>query len=237
VLTKVDENIWIVEGGSVRFAGIPYPTRMTVVRLSERRLWVYSPIDLDNGLAAELNALGAVRYLVSPNKLHHLFMGQWAGAWPEARMYASPGLARRRKDLRFDAELGDGPEPEWAAEIDQVIFRGSFAMEEVVFFHRASRALIVADLVQKFDPESLNRLQRLVMKLDGMLGPDGSTPREWRLSFWNRQAARRALRKALDWNPEKIIIAHGTWVRSNGREVLEHSLRWLKPQKLGSSAH
>ena len=50
------------------------------------------------------------------------------------------------------------------------------------------------------------------------------------------QAARRALGKALDWNPEKIIIAHGTWVRSNGRKVLEHSLRWLKPQKLGSSA-
>jgi hypothetical protein len=170
-----------------------------------------------------------VRYLISPNKLHHLFMGQWAQRWPEARLYASPGLARRRKDLRFDAELGDAPDPEWAEEIDQVVFRGSFFLEEVVFFHRSSRSVIVTDLVQKFDPETLSRFQRLVMGLDGMLGPDGSTPREWRLSFWNREAARRALREALSWDARRLIIAHGTWIDSNGREALRQSLSWLNP--------
>jgi hypothetical protein len=144
-------------------------------------------------------------------------------------MYASPGLAKRRKDLHFHAELGDRPEPDWAEEIDQVIFHGSFAMEEVVFFHRPSRSVIVTDLVQKFDPASLAWFQRVVMKLDGMVGADGSTPREWRLSFWNRRAAREALRKALAWDPERILLAHGEWVRGNGREVLERSLRWLRP--------
>jgi hypothetical protein len=39
--------------------------------------------------------------------------------------------------------------------------------------------------------------------------------------------ARRALRKALDWDPERLIIAHGVWVRENGREVLRRSLAWL----------
>ncbi len=229
MLTEIDQNIWIAEGDAVRFLSVPYPTRMAVVRLSDGSLWVHSPIHLESGLAGELQALGPVRYLISPNKLHHLFMGEWAEAWPEAWMYASPGLARRRKDLRFHAELGDRPEPEWASEIDQVIFRGSFAMEEVVFFHRPSRTAIVTDLVQKFDPASLAWPQRVVMGLDGMLGPDGSTPREWRLTFWNRRAARKALRGALEWNPERILLAHGTWVRSNGQEELKRSLRWLKP--------
>jgi len=228
-LTEIDNNIWIAEGATVRFLGIPYPTRMTVVRLSNGRLWVHSPIHLDDNLAAEINALGGVGFLVSPNKLHHLFMAEWAEVWPKARLYAPPGLAARRKDFRFDADLGDDPEPEWASEIAQVVFRGSFMMEEVVFFHRASRTLIVADLIQKFDPETLSWLQRLVMRLDGLLGPDGSTPREWRLSFWDRKTARQALRKALEWNPERLIIAHGTWIASNGREALERSLRWLKP--------
>jgi hypothetical protein len=229
MLTEVGHNIWIAEGGSVRFLGVPYPTRMTVVRLVGGSLWIHSPIALDKGLAAKVDSLGAVRYLVSPNKLHHLFIGDWAKSWPEARTYASPGLTTRRKDLRFDSELGDDPDPAWASEIDQVIFRGSFAMEEAVFFHRASRTLIVTDLIQKFDPESLAWPQRLLMKLDGLLGPDGSTPREWRLTFWNRKAARRALRQALDWNPERIILAHGTWVRTHGSEALQRSLRWLKP--------
>jgi len=35
------------------------------------------------------------------------------------------------------------------------------------------------------------------MKLAGLVGPDGSTPREWRLAFWDRNTARQALRKAL----------------------------------------
>ena len=75
----------------------------------------------------------------------------------------------------------------------------------------------------------LGAFHRLLMRLDGMLGPDGSTPREWRLSFWNRRAARSALRKALCWNPERIVIAHGTSVRAGGREALARSMRWLRP--------
>jgi hypothetical protein len=67
----------------------------------------------------------------------------------------------------------------------------------------------------------------VVMTLDGLVGPNGSTPREWRLSFWNRAAARRARQKVLDWNPRRVIIAHGEWVRDNGRAVLERALAWL----------
>lgn len=226
-LEPIAENLWIADGAPVPFLGIPYPTRMTLARLSDGGLWVHSPIALGPELAAEVSKLGAVRHLVSPNKIHHLFLADWARRWPEARLYAPPGLARRRRDLHFAGELGDRPDPAWAAEIDQVVFRGSFAMEEVVFFHRASRTLVIGDLVQKFEPAGLAPWQRRLMRLDGLLGPDGSTPREWRLSFWNRRAARRALERALAWNPERIVIAHGTWVRRDGREALRRSLAWL----------
>jgi hypothetical protein len=228
-LIEVERDIWIAEGPAVPFLTIPYPTRMTIVRLSNRRLWVCSPIRLDPELEKAVEALGTVECLVSPNKLHHLFLGEWAKTWPSARLYASPGLARRRQDLRFDRELGDTAPAEWAGEIDQVVVRGSFAMEEVLFFHRGSRTLIVTDLVQKFEPERLSGAQRFVMRLDGMLGPNGSTPREWRLSFWNRKAARRAVQTAVAWNPERVILAHGAWIERGGRAGFERSLRWLKP--------
>jgi hypothetical protein len=227
VLTEIDRNLWIADGPSVPFLGVPYPTRMAVARLGDGGLWIWSPIRLDGELKAAVDACGPVQHLVSPNKLHHLFLGEWAQAWPAAKVYASPGLAKRRRNLAFDAELGDQPDPAWAAAIDQVIFHGSFAMEEVVFFHRASRTAVIADLVQRFDPTTLRGWRRLVMTLDGMVGPQGSTPREWRLSFWNRAAARRAKRTLLGWNPQRAIIAHGEWIRDDAREVLERSLAWM----------
>lgn len=227
LLAEVDRHIWIADGPSVPFLGVPYPTRMTVVRLASGSLWVCSPIQLTAQLKAAVDALGPVRHLVSPNKIHHLAMSDWARSWPDAKLYASPGLAKRRRDISFHRELEDASDPAWAADIDQVIFHGSFAMEEVVFFHRSSRTAIFTDLVQRFDPASLRSWQRLYMRFDGLVGPNGSTPREWRLSFWNRAAARRAKQTVLDWNPRRVIIAHGEWVRDDGRAVLARALAWM----------
>lgn len=44
-------------------------------------------------------------YILSPNKIHNMSMPQWKEKFPEARMYASPGLVERRQDLKFDATL------------------------------------------------------------------------------------------------------------------------------------
>lgn len=229
MLEQIGDEIWIAEGEPVSFYGFPYPTRMAVARLSNGDLWVWSPATLTEGLAAEISSLGPVRHLVEPNKLHHLFLPDWASAYPEARLYAPPGLAKKRRDISFHAELGDVPDTAWAGEIDQVVFRGSLFMEEVVFFHRPSRVALVCDLIQKFDPQTTRGLQGLLMRLDGLVGPNGSTPREWRASFWNRRAARAALRQALEWDVEALVIAHGIWVRENGGEAMRRSLAWLKP--------
>jgi len=226
-LESIGPEIWIADGAPVPFLGFPYPTRMTVVRLPDSALWVCSPIRLTDALAAEVALLGDVRELVSPNKIHHLFLAEWKRRWPQARMHAAPGLARRRRDLAFDGELGDAPDPVWAGSIDQVIFHGSLAMEEVVFFHLASRTAIVTDLIQRFDPAAMGGWRGWLMRLDGLVGPDGSTPREWRASFLDRRAARRAREQVLGWNPERVVIAHGDWIRANGREAIARALRWM----------
>jgi hypothetical protein len=228
MLVPFGTRIWLAEGPVVRFAGaFPYSTRMAVAQLEDGSLWVWSTIPLDETLAAELEAIGPVRHLVAPNKLHHLFLGEWAERFPEARLHAAPGLAKKRSDLSFASELGDAPDPAWDGELDQVVFRGSFFMDEVVFHHRSSRTVLVTDLVQRFERDQLTGLAGRVMRLWGIVGERGSTPREWRASFWNRRAARAARETALGWNPEKLVIAHGTCAPENGREVLATGLHWL----------
>jgi Domain of unknown function (DUF4336) len=227
MLERWDEGIWIADGPPVSFYGFPYPTRMTVVRLADGGVWVCSPIRLEDEMAAAIDGIGPLRHIVEPNKIHHLHLAAWAQRWPEARLYAPPGLARRRPDLSFDAELGDQPSPAWSADIDQVIFRGSAFMEEVVFFHRKSRTAIFTDLIQRFPANFMSGWRGWIMKLDGLVGERGSTPREWRLTFLQRGRARAALRKVLSWDPRRLVIAHGECAREDGREVIATSLRWL----------
>ncbi len=218
--------LWVGEGPVVSFYGFPYPTRMAVILLADGSLFVWSPIALTPALKCEVDGLGPVRCLVSPNRLHHLFLGAWQSAYPQARLYASPGLRKKRKDLSFAAELGDAPELEWAADIDQVPVHGSF-LTEVVFFHYASRTVIFTDLLQNFPQDWFRGWRGVLARLDGIVAPNPGAPREWRASFLDRHAARAALEKILAWPIERVLIAHGEPVPANGAAFVRRAFAWL----------
>jgi len=227
MLEEFGPSLYFADGPTVPFYGFPYPTRMAVARLSDGAAWIWSPISLTDELAREVEAIGPVRHVVSPNKIHHLFLGEWAKRWPEARIYAPPGLARRKPEIRFDADLCDEPDAAWAEDLDQVIFRGSIAMQEVVFFHRASRTAIICDLIQRHAEEKISGWKGTLMRLDSLVGEHGSTPREWRASFLRRGPARAARQKVLGWRPGRILIAHGKCAQSGATEIIEDALRWI----------
>ena len=220
-------SLWVADGPTVSFYGFPYPTRMAVARLSDGSAWVWSPVALTDALVKAVNAIGPVRHIVSPNKIHHIFLSEWREHWPEALIYAPPGLAERKPEFSFDAELGDAPDPAWADDIDQVIFRGSLFMEEVVFFHRASRTAIICDLIQRHPEATMTGWKGMLMRLDSLVGEHGSTPREWRASFVRRAKARQAREKVLGWKPERLLIAHGECAQSGATEIIGNALSWI----------
>ena len=220
-------NLYVAEGPIVSFFGFPYPTRMAVAQLSDGNLWVWSPVALTETLASAVEELGTVRYIVSPNKIHHLFLSQWIDRWPDADLFAPPGLTSKKPDLRVNAELGDEPDSGWAAEIDQVIFHGSLAMEEVAFFHRPSRTAIICDLIQRHPESSLTGWRGMLMRIDGLVGDHGSTPREWRASFLRRKAARAARDTVLGWKAERLLIAHGECAQTGATSIIEKALGWI----------
>src|SRR3569833_3684747 len=103
MLHEFGPSLYAADGPTASFFGLPYPTRMALARLSNGDVWVWSPIALTPQLAEAVQSLGPVRHIVSPNKIHHLFLKQWAERWPDARLYAPPGLARRKPALHFHA--------------------------------------------------------------------------------------------------------------------------------------
>ncbi|MEE4300075.1 MAG: DUF4336 domain-containing protein [Pseudomonadales bacterium] len=231
-LQELAPELWIVAGETVPFLGLPFPTRMTVVRLRDGGLWVHSPVRGTPERFAAVDGLGEVRHLVAPNQIHHLFLAEWRERYPEATCHGTRALLDKRADIAFDAALTDDAVLPWDGEIDSLLFRGSAVMEEAVFFHRASRTLIVADLVENFAPQSLNGWQRALADAAGILAPNGRTPIDWRLSFlFGRAEARACLAQLRAWRPERIVMAHGEVVEHDAGSFLDRSFRWLSHRR------
>lgn len=221
-------EIWLADGGQAQVAGFRYPTRMALIRLTGGELLAWSPVALDGDLAAELADLGEVHSLVAPNALHDLHLTQWRSAFPTARLYAAPGLAARRPDLRIDVELGDAPPGDWPADLDYVLMAGNAITTEAVFFHRPSRTVLFTDLLQQFPPGWFTGWRALIARLDLMMQPQPAVPRKFRVAFTDRRAGRAALSRILDWPSDKVVMAHGTPVQRDGRAFIADAFGWLR---------
>ncbi len=101
-------------------------------------------------------------------------------------------------------------------------------MEEAVFFHRKTQTLILADLIENFEPEKVGGAFGWLVRLAGATHPDGKTPVDLRLTFLGRKdEARSSLERMLAWGPEKVIMAHGRCYERDGTEELRRAFRWL----------
>jgi len=228
MLQEFGQNLWIADGAEpVPVAGFRYPLRMAVARLPGGGLWLWSPVQATGALMAEVAAFGPVTDIVAPNGLHHLFLAEWQAAFPEARLHAAPGLARKRPDLRIDRGLGHGPDPDWGGAIDQQPIRGCRITTEVLFFHAASATVLVTDLIQSFPAGWFTGWRAWVARADLMTAPAPTVPRKFRLAFTDRTAARRDIARALSWPAERLVMAHGAPVERGGQRVLANAFGWL----------
>ena len=227
MLKTFGPEIWTADGEEVTVAGFHYPTRMCIVRLADGGLFVWSPIAPGIELRAAVDLLGPVRYVVAPNSLHHLSIPAWKSAYPQAKVLAAPGLRKKRKDIAFDGDLGDRPEPDWAGDIDQVLMAGNTITTEAIFFHWKSGTVLFTDILQQFPDGWFSGWRRWVAKLDLMVGPEPSVPRKFRVTFRDKRAARIALKRILAWPTQKVLMAHGAPVTTDGKAFLARAFSWL----------
>lgn len=231
MLEPLGSDLWFADGGVVSFKGFDYPTRMVVVRLADGGLWLWSPVERTAAIEDEIRALGPVRHIVSPNKLHYLFLGEWQTAFPDASLWATAATIANCRELRFCGALADTPPVEWEGQIDQFYFANSPFMDEVIFFHRASRTAIIADLSQTFSERFLEShwpwWMRPIARLSKMVEGWGYPPIDYRISFRNRATARPKIRNLIGKHPEHVVVAHGEVVRTGGEAFLRRAFSWL----------
>jgi hypothetical protein len=231
-LKPVAPDIWIVDSGPLQSLGLSLPLRMTVIRLASGDLWLHSPTAYDAALRRELDRLGPVRHLVAPNVAHWSFLQEWQANLPEATSWAAPGLRRRapvrKSGVRLDHEIGATAPRAWADDIDQAIVPGGFGFTEIAFLHRPSRTLILTDLIENFEPAKVAPMLRPLFRLAGVMAPNGSAPRHVRFVVNRRRAAAEtAVRRLLEWNPQRVVFAHGRWFDREGTAALRRSFQWL----------
>ena len=223
------ENVWAVDGPLVRDMGLVFTTRMTIVRLLDHSLWVSSPVEAPFDTLEQIDRLGAVKYLVAATPRHVWRLTAWHTLFPEAQLWAarSTPFTLRKGNLPLTGTLGDDPPQAWASELDQVAFKGNPLIEEVVFFHKASRTVILDDLIQVHPAVKGKRFRNGLFRVEGVAAPHGGVALDIRLTFINRRLARGSLEKLLSWDFDKLIMAHGPCMEKNARAFVERSFRWL----------
>jgi hypothetical protein len=224
-------DLWIVDSGPFSAMGMKLPVRMTVIRLADGGLLLHSPTRYTPELARALEAIGPIRHLVASTMAHWTFLKDWQQACPDATSWGVPVLRTRpqvqRSGVRIDRDLGDSAPPEWSGGIDQGLVRGAGGFEEAWFFHKASRALVLTDLIENLDPQKLGPVTASVMR--ATLATAGTSALHARAALLpNKAEVRAAVDEMIALAPETVIFAHGDLFRGRGTEQLRRAFSWLK---------
>jgi hypothetical protein len=142
--------------------------------------------------------------------------------------------------VRIDRDLTDTAPPEWRDRIDQLMIPGAAGFQELAMFHRASRTLILVDLVQNMAPSVVPPRYRRLARVLGMARHDGRPPvyLRWLVRLGGAEA-RAAGTRLLAWAPDRVVFAHGDCFEQDGTAELRRVLEWLvgpTPERGGATS-
>jgi hypothetical protein len=222
-LHRAHESLWFCEQ-PLRFMGAEVGARMAVVKLSTGGVLLYSPVRATPEVRREVDAIGPVEHVIAPNKFHHLFAGDWSSAYSGSKLWIAPGLHKKRKDLSHGSVLDDAPAP-WAVDVAHVPMRGQPLLNETVLFHKPSRTLICADAIHNVGAEK-PLSSKVFYSLVGGYGGFKTNLLD-KLATRDKPALRESWSRVLSFDIERVAMAHGVVLETNGRESLRRAYHWL----------
>jgi glyoxylase-like metal-dependent hydrolase (beta-lactamase superfamily II) len=202
-IEKLTENLWRVEG---TLPSISLRRVMAVVRLSDGRLVVHSPISLDEAGMKELDAWGKVAFIVVPNGFHRLDAPAWKKRYPEARVLAPRGSRKKIEEkLTVDGDATELSDPSLRVFALSGIKDSEVAL---VVESKDGASVIVNDAVFNMDMPS-KLFDRLIVSAMGS-APGPRVSRLFKMLGVKDKAAFKADLEKLAATPrlQRLIVAH-----------------------------
>ena len=224
----VPDQVWL-QDYPIHFAGCDFNARMSVIRLPNSSLLLHSPCEIDSQTKKAISGLGDVAYIVAPGSYHHLHISSAQPAFPQAETYICPGIERKRPEIDFDWFLADQPPEDWADTLDQVLVRGNKYIWEVAFLHKPSWTLLLVDLIENITDQTpnVNWLLKLWWKVVFQMWDHPKPAPEYQLGWKDKAAARKSLKRILDWDFERVIMSHGDLIDTDARAIVQEA--WKVP--------
>ena len=224
MLEHITDHMWTVAVDFKIFGLIALNGRSVIIRLKEDELWVHSPVRLSDELKAQINQLGQVKHIVAPSLLHHLYVGDWRDAYPEAQVYAPTGIEKKQPQLEIDHYLSDHDQiiaQQWSDEIDHVCLRGMPAVREHLFYHRASKTVLVTDFCFYFHEAS--GFTKFYLKLNRVY-QQLNMPLLFKSAIKDKQSFRDSIEIVKNWDVQRVTLCHNAVLNENAQECWDACL-------------
>lgn len=220
--TLIPDLLW-TDFCPMRMAGLPAGRRVAVARGAEGQLVVFSPLPVSDVALSQLRALGQPAAFVIPSRFHEKFFSDYFAHFPQSLFLAS------------SASLADHPEwnlrefstsPAALAGFDPIKVEGMPSVQEHVFFHRATRTLILADLLFNV-PQSGGWFTRALFKLAD-IGGKPRPSRLWRTMIKDHNAFALSLQRISELDFVRIVPGHGDVIEAGARQIFDEAFSfWL----------
>lgn len=207
---------------------------------------------LTSEVKAKVESLGGnVQYLIAPDIEHHIFLSDWATAYPSAKLIGPEGLPEKRQ-AATDEKIGKEPfavvfkadnkrEISISEEFDRDFeyeYVDAHANKELVFLYKPDRALIQADLffnlpateqysrVPDQDRPKIGVFARLFINAQTVEGK-GQKRLLWHaISRGNRTGFNESVQRIDGWDFDIVIPCHGDSILEGGKSVFEKVMEW-----------
>lgn len=216
-LTEVDENILTVTG-EIPMPLAHLPRRMTVVRLKDSRLVVFSAIALAESEMAALEAYGRPAFLIVPNDHHRLDARIWKDRYPALQVVAPEGSrAKVAKTVPVDTTT-----PRFDDSNVQFLAVPGTKEREAALVVRSPNGttLVLNDLVGNIRGES--GAGGWFLRRVGFAGKKPQIPKVVKMVLIADKSALRA--QLLQWAEietlKRILVAHGSPIVESPRQTL-----------------
>ncbi len=216
-LVQIDEHILTVVG-EIHMPLMDLPRRMTVVRLADARLVVFSAIALDEDEMSALEAYGRPAFLVVPSDKHRLDAKIWKDRYPEIQVVAPEGArARVAETVAVDTVAPQFDDP----NVQFVTVAGTRGREAALVVRTPKgTTLVLNDVVGNIRDAA--GFGGWLLHLAGFAGDEAQIPAVVKMAVIEDKKALRT--QLLQWSEidtlVRILVSHGSPIEDAPGQVL-----------------